>query len=345
MREQAKSGKSDNASQLECICKGEKTMSKKNELTPYEQAMVRTSIMGIGAGSTLENAINTHAGASSITTATDSDGKEYVTAKFALQAPTKKVSEIVVNDVNIATSIERMKKAFAMGEVAIFMVCKELDNFADTDAKSLGFDGTAELAQALFAKGKSTLANYKRIGRYFINDDYTIRGAIPQETSISLLNQLLSFVTTEMDDGSPDIRNVETLFKYGILTPYMKQKDYKRIISALPKVPVIVEGKQLHDLSADEIEQFKQALAEILNPKQEQEQENKEQEQEQEEFENKEQEQETPQIIIGRSMSMIRDLEEAFTKLGYTEEEQGYIVNALDMLYTKLGEKLGDSEQ
>lgn len=321
-------------------------MGKKNELTPYEQAMERTSIMGIGAGSRLENAINTHAGASSITTATDSDGQEYVTAKFALQAPTKKFSEIVVNDVNIATSIERMKKAFAMGEVAIFMVCKELDNFADTDAKSLGFDGTAELAQALFAKGKSTLANYKRIGRYFINDDYTIRGAIPQETSISLLNQLLSFVTMEMDDGTPDIRNVETLFKYGILTPYMKQKDYKRIISALPKVPVIVEGKQLHELSADEIELFKQALADILNPKQEQE--NKEQEQEQEQ-ENKEQEQEqeqeTPQIIIGRSMSMIRNLEEAFGKLGYTEEEQGYIINALDMLYTKLGEKLGNIEQ
>ena len=322
-------------------------MSKKNELTPYEQAMERTSIMGIGAGSALENAINIHAGASAITTATDSEGQEYVTAKFALQAPTKKVSEIVVNDVNIATSIERMKKAFAMGEVAIFMVCKELDNFADTDAKSLGFDGTAELAQALFAKGKSTLANYKRIGRYFINDDYTIRGAIPQETSISLLNQLLSFVTAEMSDGTPDIRNVETLFKYGILTPYMKQKDYKRIISALPKVPTIVEGKQLHELSADEIEQFKQALAEILNPKQETE--NKEQEQEQDEFDNKEQEQEqeqeTPQIIIGRSMSMVRDLEEAFSKLGYSEEEQGYIINALDMLYTKLGEKLGETEQ
>lgn len=320
-------------------------MSKKNELTPYEQAMERTSIMGIGAGSALENAINAHAGATAITTATDSDGKEYVTAKFALQAPTKKVSELVVNDVNIATSIERMKKAFAMGEVAIFMVCKELDNFADTDARSLGFDGTAELAQALFAKGKSTLANYKRIGRYFINDDYTIRGAIPQEASVSLLNQLLSLVTSELDDGTPDIRNVETLFKYGILTPYMKQKDYKRIISALPKVPVIVEGKQLHELSIDEIEQFKQALAEILNPKQEQEQENKSEE----EFDNKEQEQEqeqeTPQVIIGRSMSMVRDLEEAFAKLGYTEEEQGYIINALDMLYTKLGEKLGDIEQ
>lgn len=322
-------------------------MSKKNELSLYEQAIAKAEI---NAGDTLVNAVNIHAGASAITTATDSDGQEYVTAKFALQAPTKKVSEIVVNDVNIATSIERMKKAFAMGEVAIFMVCKELDNFADTDAKSLGFDGTAELAQALFAKGKSTLANYKRIGRYFINDDYTIRGAIPQETSISLLNQLLSFVTAEMPDGAPDIRNVETLFKYGILTPYMKQKDYKRIISALPKVPTIIEGKQLHELSADEIELFKQALVDILNPKQEQE--NKEQEnkeQEQDEFDNKEQEQEqeqeTPQIIIGRSMSMVRDLEEAFSKLGYSEEEQGYIINALDMLYTKLGEKLGDMEQ
>ena len=319
-------------------------MSKKNELSLYEQALAKAEI---NSGDTLVNAVNIHAGATAITTATDSDGQEYVTAKFALQAPTKKVSELVVNDVNIATSIERMKKAFAMGEVAIFMVCKELDNFADTDAKSLGFDGTAELAQALFAKGKSTLANYKRIGRYFINDDYTIRGAIPQETSISLLNQLLSLVTMETDDGTPDIRNVETLFKYGILTPYMKQKDYKRIISALPKVPVIVQGKQLHDLSADEIEQFKQALAEILNPKQEQEnkeQENKEQENKEQEQE-QEQEQETPQVIIGRSMSMVRDLEEAFSKLGYTDEEQGYIINALDMLYTKLGQKLGEIEQ
>ena len=44
-------------------------------------------------------------------------------------------------------------------------------------------------------------------------------------------------------------------------------------------------------------------------------------------------------------MSMIHELEDAFTKLGYTDEEQGYIINALDMLYTKLGEKLGDIEQ
>ena len=86
-------------------------------------------------------------------------------------------------------------------------------------------------------------------------------------------------------------------------------------------------------------------MADVLNSKQEQENKEQEQENKEQEQENKEQEQETPQIIIGRSMSMVRDLEEAFSKLGYTEEEQGYIINALDMLYTKLGEKLGDVEQ
>ena len=180
---------------------------KKNELSILDAQVARTSII-------TENLTNALAlrSAKHIETKVDSDGKEYLSATFALKAPTKKTSQLVVNDMELATSIERLYNFEALGEVSSLASCKEMANLADSDAKSLGFDSIPEMLQAIFAKGKSTLANYHRIGKYFFNDDYSLRGAIPQETSISLLNLLLSYVKREDESGQADISNVEALF-------------------------------------------------------------------------------------------------------------------------------------
>ena len=306
--------------------------NKKNELTLMEQANQNTSIMT----EALTNAINVHAGATAIEVKQDSDGKDYLSATFKLKAPTSKMSEIVVNDKALMESLERIRKADSLGEVSVFLLSRELANIADTDASKCGFDNSESLVGAVLGKAKSTLANYKRIGQYFVNADYTLRGAIPQETSISLLNQLLSFVPTETETGEADIRNVECLFKYGILTPYMRQKDYKRIINALKAIEV---SKELHDMTEQEVEDFKKALEAIMNAKpekKEKEVEGKEQEQEQAQ----EQASNDPQVIIGQSMNYITTLQDNFKKLSLTEEQEQLVATWLDNLYITLGDML-----
>lgn len=306
--------------------------NKKNELSLMEQATQNTSIMT----EALTNAINVHAGATAIEVKQDSDGKDYLSATFKLKAPTSKMSEIVVNDRGLMESLERIRKADSLGEVSVFLLSRELANIADSDASKCGFDNSESLVGAVLGKAKSTLANYKRIGQYFVNADYTLRGAIPQETSISLLNQLLSFVPSENEAGEADIRNVECLFKYGILTPYMKQKDYKRIINALKSIET---EKELHDMTEEEVQEFKKALEAIINAKpekKEKEVEGKEQEKEQEQ----EQTSNDPQIIIGQSMNIITTLQDNFKKLTLTEEQEQLVSTWLDNLYVTLGDML-----
>ena len=306
--------------------------NKKNELSLMEQATENTSIMT----EALTNAINVHAGATAIEVKQDTDGKDYLSATFKLKAPTSKMSEIVVNDRALMESLERIRKADSLGEVSVFLLSRELANIADSDASKCGFDNSESLVGAVLGKAKSTLANYKRIGQYFVNSDYTLRGAIPQETSISLLNQLLSFVPAENEAGEPDIRNVECLFKYGILTPYMKQKDYKRIINALKSIET---DKELHDMTEEEVQDFKKALEAIMNAKPEKKQkevEGKEQEQEQEQ----EQASNDPQVIIGQSMNIITTLQDNFKKLTLSEEQEQLVATWLDNLYITLGDML-----
>ena len=306
--------------------------NKNNSLSLLEQAQARTSLIN----DTLADAIRVHAGEQAIVVKKDSDGKDYLSATFKLKAPTSKMSEIVVNDMALAESLDRIRNADSMGEVSSFVLAKELANIADTDASKCGFDDSESLAGALLGKGKSTLANYKRIGKYFITSDYHIKGAIPQETSISLLNQLLSFVPSENEAGEADIRNVECLFKYGILTPYMKQKDYKRIINALKSIET---EKELHAMTEEELQDFIKALKAIMEAKpekKEKEVEGKEQEQEQAQ----EQASNDPQVIIGQSMNIITTLQDNFKKLSLTEEQETLVATWLDNLYITLGDML-----
>lgn len=318
-------------------------MSKnKNELSLLEQTRAGASVMS----DTLTNAIRVHAGASALELHHDSDGKEYIKATFKLRTPTKNHEEIVINDVALAQKIEQINNAFALGDVSSFLVCRLLADIADSDATPYGFDSVPAMIGAIQGKAKSTLANYKRIGAYFVNSDFTLRGAIPQECSISLLNQLLSFVTKEMPDGSADIRNVETLFKSAILTPYMKQAEYKKVCNALSELMKVPSDKELFELNEQEIADFKSKLADFIKgnrPQEkvvEQEQENKEQEQEQTTEVGP-----TPQIIIAQSMDILETLRKNFESLGVQEQDKELVNTWIENLYVTLGTMLDGNEQ
>lgn len=310
------------------------------ELSLVEQAQASVKV-----ATNLEEAINLHMGKSAFETGVDGDGNEYVKARFNLLAPTKEHSEIVVNDISLARKIEAMRKLVAMGEVSNFAFCRLLANIADSDASSLGFDSTEELANAITAKGKSTLANYKRIGLYFVNDDdtFSLRGAIPQESSISLLNQLLVFVTKENDKGQPDISNVECLFKYGIITPYQKQKDYKRICSTLTSMK---SEKELKDMTEEEVEQFKHDLALLLNAKKPSKKEAKddnknEEPQEQEQAQALTIASDDPKVILGQSINMLHTMIDSIPKLKLEQEQADLLVTWFENIVGMYSEMLG----
>ena len=319
-------------------------MSKtKNELSILEQARAGAGVLT----DAFSNAIKVHAGASAIELHHDSDGKEYIKATFKLRTPTKNCDEIVVNDLALAQRIEQLNNAEAVGAVTSFLTCRILADMADTDATPYGFDSVPAMIGAIQGKAKSTLSNYKRIGEYFVNPDFTLRGAIPQQCTVSLLNQLLSFVTKEMEDGSADIRNVEMLFKSSILTPYMKQAEYKKICNALTELMKIPSEKELYELDEQEIADFKSKLADIIKGnkpqkkvvEQEQEQENKEQEQASEV-------EATPQIIIAQSMDILETLRKNFEALGVQEQDKELVDTWIENLYVTLGTMLdGDAQQ
>lgn len=302
-------------------------MSKKNELSLLEQEQAKVNPITDNLVSALSLRAGKH-----IETKVNSDGKEYLSATFILRAPTKEHTSITVNDMELASRLEKLYNFEALGEVSSIASCKEMANFADTDASSLGFKSTPDMLQAIFGKGKSTLANYQRIGLYFVNDDYSLKGAIPQEATVSLLNQLLSFVKVENEAGEPDISNVEALFQYGIITPYMKQADYKKVLTTLKAMETT---KELKDMELEEVEELKKELKERMTSAPKKQEKKQEQEQEQE------QESNDPQVIIGQSMSIITNLGDNFKKLGL-EQEQAELVNTwLDNLYTTLADMLG----
>ena len=301
-------------------------MSKK-ELSVFENAMNNASVMP----SMLEQRIIEHAGGTSIATKTNSEGKEFISATFKLANPTSTRSEVTVMDEALAVSLEQVKRLMSMEDVSRIALAKKVSSFADTDATSLGFDNTVEMLRAIFGLEKSTLQNYLRLGKYFINDDFSLKGAIPQDTSVSLLNQILSFVKVE-EGKEPDIRNVEALFTNGILTPYMKQAIYKKVISTLSKVKTT---KELHEMDEEEVKAFKADLESLLKGKQEdKKQEDKKQE------EAKMSDMDNVQMAIGRAMSILMELQNGLHMLDLNEEEMKEVKADIDGLYVIIGRKL-----
>ena len=300
---------------------------KKNEVSLYQKAMEKASINVAN----FESAINEHMGGTAIRTAVDSQGNEYVTAKFQLLSPVKNRTEMTVNDIELATQIEKMRKMVSMGELASFGLCRILADMADSDMASLNFASVSEMAQAVLGIAKSTLQNYRRIGQYFVAEDGAhLRGAIPQETSISLLNQLLSYVTTETEDGKPDIANVEKLFTTGIITPYMKQKDYKRILTVIKDIP---SDKQLKELTEEEIEALKANIKEASTPKKVEKQDEKQDEKQLTE----------PQEIVGIAMGMLKKLTDNFNALSLAEDRAQVVNTAIENLQSILDDIINET--
>lgn len=283
-------------------------MSKKNEMVTIDRAELKNSTFT--DSNALYTAIVARSGETHIEVQTDSDGNEFATATYELKAPKGDRKEITVRNMDIATRIERIYRAIATGDVSYFVTAKEISNFADTDAVELGFENATSMCVSLFGLAKSTVENYRRLANYFINDDFTLRGAIPKDTPISTLNQLLSLVKTETEDGKPDISNVEMLFNSSIITPYMKQAEVK---ARLAKLNSMETDRQLSDMAVGEIEKLKETIVEDAKARKENK--GKKKENKKEENSNSVVVSDNPVIVAGEALNKVKELKELLIKL------------------------------
>lgn len=295
--------------------------NKTNELVTINREELVNSTFTDSA--LFNNAITVRAGESHITIEKDSDGNEYAKATYELKKADGKRTEISTSNMELATRIERVNRAIASGDVAYFITAKELENFTESEATELGFDSVVAMAGAIFGLAKSTIENYRKLSRFFINDDYTLAGAIPKDTPISTLNQLISYVTVN-EDGTHDISNVERLFTSSIITPYMKQAELK---ARLAKLKSMETEQELSELSAEQIEAVKQEIqADSASRK-----EAKGGEKKQEKNPATVTVSDNPQVLAGEALNKVKELQEIFKKMNiYTDSDFSPILSAIE---------------
>lgn len=298
--------------------------NKENELLKINREELVNSTYTDSA--LLNKAIKARAGESHITIKVDSDGKEYAVATYELKNPVGKRTEITTSNMELATRIENVNNSLALGDVAYFNVAKLLENFTETEATELGFDSVDDMCVATFGMAKSTVQNYRRLSRFFVNDDYTLKGAIPKDTPISMLNQLLSYVTIN-EDGTADISNVEMLFTSSIITPYMKQVEYK---ARLAKLKSMETDKELSDLSAEELQKVKQDIQDD-SAKRKADKANAKKQGKEEKPKATVTVSDNPQVLAGEALNKIKELQEIFKKMNiYEANDFNAILSAVE---------------
>lgn len=303
-------------------------MSKKNEVVTIDRKdLVNSTFTDSNA---LYSAVVARSGESHIEIKTDSDGNEFATATYELSVAKGKVTEITVRNMEIATRIERIERAMATADVAYFVKAKEMSYFTDSDAVEIGFDSAIQFLQHKWGLGKSTIQNYIRIAKYFVRDDYTLVDAIPSTTPISTLNQLLSLVKKEKEDGTPDISNVEKLFTSGIITATMKEAEVKARLNTLSNMET---EKELSELSVDEIQEVKNYITEDAKARKEKKTEKKKKEELSpvgvSESDNKVTVSTDPVIIAGDALKKLKELKELLIKL-HIESDLSMIEDAIN---------------
>ena len=125
--------------------------------------------------------------------------------------------QVDINDTNMIVSIERIRAALMGKEIMSRGVSKELANLAERekDLQKLGFKDIVNFGSAMFGFNKTTTTQYVRVGKWFINDDYSLINAVPSTLSISGMNEMLAYA--QPGDGALDIGMVASWYAEGVL--------------------------------------------------------------------------------------------------------------------------------
>lgn len=157
------------------------------------------------------------------------DGKisEIVKKQYSFIQPIGKRNQISVYDIDIINSLDKIQSAMNGRKYLNYIIAKELSNINESGKlENMGFKNIAELGKSIFALESSTVNHYARIGKYFLNNDYTLKGALP-EVSISHLLELTKLVNEE----TGDISAITEMYTNGTLIDGMSTKKIREIVS------------------------------------------------------------------------------------------------------------------
>lgn len=168
------------------------------------------------------------------------DGETEISKKVIQFAnPIGKRTQITLYDMAIIESTEKISKALHGRSILTYVICKEFSNIAESGKlENMGFKNIAEYGKALFGLETSTVNHYARIGKAFINDDYTVKAGLP-ELSVSHFIELNSLVG---EDG--DLSAIVELYRTNKLVDGMSTKKVREIVNA-------VKNPQLEDKSSE----------------------------------------------------------------------------------------------
>lgn len=155
----------------------------------------------------------------------DNKGKQVAYKVYQLSNPIGNKNTLQIMDTDTIIRIERIIYAIRARSVMGYVICKELQKLEDEKKyESTGFKNIAEMGNALFGLQQSTVNQYVRIARAFINDDYTVKKPFPA-LPISHFLECLKLLD---EDGNTDA--VQELFLDGTLRDGMTTKAIRETI-------------------------------------------------------------------------------------------------------------------
>ena len=156
------------------------------------------------------------------------DGETEISKKvYEFANPIGKRTQITMYDMAIIESTEKISKALHGRSILNYVICKEFSKIAESGKlENMGFKNIAEYGKAIFGLETSTVNHYARIGKAFINDDYTVKAGLP-ELSVSHFIELNSLVG---EDG--DISAIIELYQTGKLVDGMSTKKIREVLTA-----------------------------------------------------------------------------------------------------------------
>lgn len=168
------------------------------------------------------------------------DGTTEISKKvYEFANPIGKRTQITLYDMAIIESTEKINKALHGRSILNYVICKEFSKIAESGKlENMGFKNIAEYGKAIFGLETSTVNHYARIGKAFINDDYTVKAGLP-ELSVSHFIELNALVG---ENG--DISSIIELYQTGKLVDGMSTKKIREVLTA-------AKNPQLEDKSSE----------------------------------------------------------------------------------------------
>lgn len=156
------------------------------------------------------------------------EGETEISKKvYEFANPIGKRTQITLYDMAIIESTEKISKALHGRSILNYVICKEFSKIAESGKlENMGFKNIAEYGKAIFGLETSTVNHYARIGKAFINDDYTVKAGLP-ELSVSHFIELNSLV-----GANGDISEIIELYQTGKLVDGMSTKKIREVLAA-----------------------------------------------------------------------------------------------------------------